>query len=433
MGKHTDKKYGLLTIKEKIVKDIYGAKCDCGKETNAYMSNIRKALERGNIPSCGCLRGQNISKNLTGKPGWRKIHFTDEQVDRMVELFNQKINLVRIGKEFGVSGPTIKKQLELRGCEVKQRRYVLNDEYFDNIDTEEKAYWLGFLGADGCIRRRELNKFGKTQGDSISLKLSVQDEDHLIKFKNQISPDSKIRHYTSQTITKKGTPSMSHICQVIIHGNRLVEGIMKQGILPRKTFTINRPPIEEKYYRHFIRGFFDGDGCAYLSHRENGSPKLLYSIACASTKLKDFFKEELKKLDIEYREDGLSIFIKKHTNQYKFYHFMYDDSTIYLKRKKDKADEFINFFNKMSERVDSFPGKHSYDINYHKIDRNWTDDEINILRDTNNKIPFKYLSGTLLPNKSISQIGRMRIKLGIVSDKRKMNGYLQIRKELKGF
>ena len=66
------------------------------------------------------------------------------------------------------------------------------------------------------------------------------------------------------------------------------------------------------------------------------------------------------------------------------------------------------------------------------IHREWTNEEIKILYETNNIIPFTYLSKTLLPNKSKSQITRMRTKLGIVSDNRKIKGYLKIRKELKG-
>ena len=282
-----------------------------------------------------------------------KIYFTDEQEQEIIKLFNNKINLRRIGKQYGVTDPVIKRILAKYNIKPKQRRHDVNEEYFDVIDTEEKAYWLGFLGADGCVRRRVNEENGKTRGDSINLKLSVLDEEHMIRFKNQICPDAKITYYTNKTITKKGNPSISHTCNLVLCGNKLVQGVIKQGLVPRKTFVIDKPPIEEKYYRHYIRGFFDGDGCAYLSYRKDTQNLILkYSIACASPKLKEFIKEQFDKLDIEYYEDKLSVHLRKHTDQFKFYHYIYDDSTVYLKRKKDKGDEFIEFFNKMSKRED---------------------------------------------------------------------------------
>lgn len=362
----------------------------------------------------------------------QKIIFTDEQVQKIITMFNEKLNMTKIGKVFGVTGPVITRVLLENGLTPKQRRYDVNEEYFDNVDTEEKAYWLGFLAADGCVRRRVNNDTGKTRGDSIVLKLSVMDEDHIVRFKNQISPNSKISYYTSKTITKKGNLSISNACTVRINSNKLVQSIIKLGVTPKKTFTIDKPNIEEKYYKHFIRGFFDGDGCAHLAYRTNNNPRLYFSIACASDKLKSFFIEELNKLGIEFYQDNLSIFIKKHISNYLFYHYLYDEATVFLKRKKDKADIFINFFNNMNNRTDSFPGKHAYDLNYKKIDREWTDEEIKILYETNNKIPFSFLSGTLLPNKSVPQIARKRKKLGINCDNRKIVGYLKIRKELKG-
>jgi hypothetical protein len=61
----------------------------------------------------------------------------------------------------------------------------------------------------------------------------------------------------------------------------------------------------------------------------------------------------------------------------------------------------------------------------------WTEEELRVLIDTNDKIPYSYLSGTYIPNKSEGQIHRMRNKLGLKS-RRKIPGYLNMRKEIKG-
>ena len=97
-----------------------------------------------------------------------KIYFTEEQEQEMIRLFNERINLRKIGDVFGVTTPTIKRILAKYNIKPKQRRHDVNEEYFDVIDTEEKAYWLGFLGADGCIRRRVNDKNGKIDGYDVS-------------------------------------------------------------------------------------------------------------------------------------------------------------------------------------------------------------------------------------------------------------------------
>jgi hypothetical protein len=365
--------------------------------------------------------------------GMEKIHFSNEQVDRMVELFEERLSLKKIGMEFGVAGPTIKKQLELRGCIIKQRRHEITEGYFKEIDTEEKAYWLGFLAADGCIRRR-INEKGKTRGDSIILKLSVLDEDHLKRFKNSICPTAKISHYVSEVVTKKGYHSVSKACILRIHGNEIVQDIIKLGVGPRKTFIITKPNIDEKYYRHYIRGFFDGDGCCYIKSKKGRRGvdvmKVQYSIACASKNLRDFFSEELDKQEItNVCHDELSVFIRGgFMNFKKFFDYLYKDSTIYLERKYNKGMEFINYFKSLSD--DPFINEYVYNPDVKRPDEIWTDEELKTLIETNNKVPYAYLTGFLIPNKSKQQIMRMKNKLGLKS-KRKINGYLKMKEKIK--
>jgi hypothetical protein len=202
------------------------------------------------------------------------------------------------------------------------------------------------LAADGCIRRRVSDKNGKTRGDSINLKLSVLDEEHMMKFRDSISPDSKIYYQTGITKDKKGKECISYSCVLGIYGNDLVQDVMKLGLHPRKTHTIGKPNIDEKYYRHFIRGFFDGDGCIHTSH-SGGYPSTSYSIACASELLKEWILGELEKNNIKFRKvDKLSIGIYTVNGCNDFYHYLYDDSTLYLQRKKDKGDLFIEHYNK---------------------------------------------------------------------------------------
>jgi len=414
---------------KKTIKQIE-VLCDCG---NTIIRPYH-AVKGGRLKSCGCSKNLFISNSQKGKESHRKIHFTEEQVDRMVELFNRKVNLTKIGKEFGVTANPIKIQLELRGFVIKQRRHEVTEGYFKVVDSEEKAYWLGFLAADGCIRRR-VNKEGKTRGDSIALKLSVMDEKHMEKFRDSICPTAKIYYQTCKTVTKKGNDSYSDTCNLGINGNELVQDIIKLGVGPRKTFTVGKPNIDEKYYRDFIRGFFDGDGCCYINKKlgKRGSYTLgiNYSFACASKDMRDFFAEELTKVDIPTKcYDDLNLNITGgFINSKKFFDYLYTDATIYLERKYDKGMEFVEYFNNLPQ--DLFINEYVYNPDKKRPDVVWTEEELKILIDTNDKIPYRYLSGTYIPNKSEQQIFRMRKKLGLKS-RRKIPGYLNMRKEIKG-
>jgi hypothetical protein len=428
-------RFGMIVIIEKVDTERYVAKCDCGEEKIKHIQNIKKSVKSGGIVSCGCMRGYNIGQKHIGKESHRKIHFTKEQVDRMVELHNQKVNVLEIAKEFGLTAQPIKNQLILRGCVVGNRRYEITEGYFKTIDSEEKAYWLGFLAADGCIRRR-VNEIGKSRGDAVTLKLSVLDEKHLERFRDSICPNAIISHHVSRTTTKKGTPSVSYNCFLGVYSNELVQDIMKLGVGPKKTFTIPKPTIDEKYYRDYIRGFFDGDGCCYVK-KTKGSRGLYtfdikFSLCCASKELRDFFAEELGKINIQTKSyDNLNLnIVGGFLGAKKFFDYLYTDATIYLQRKYDKGMIFVNHFNNLSK--DIFINEYVYNPDITKPDEVWTEEELKVLIETNDKIPHSYLSGTHIPNKSKQQIFRMRKKLGLKS-RRKIPGHLNMRKEMKGY
>lgn len=418
--------------KEYIKKTkLIEVECDCGK---VIVQNYSK-VKAGRIKSCGCSTKRLISEGNKGRESPKKIHFTEEQVDRMVELHSQGVAINEIGREYGVTQNPIKVQLKLRGRIVGNRRYKVTENYFKTVDSEEKAYWLGFLAADGCIRRR-VNEKGKSRGDGIYLKLAVLDESHMEKFRDSICPDAKITYQRNKTVTKSGKDSFSNSCNLRINGNELVQDIIKLGVGPRKTFTVGKPNIGEEYYKHFIRGFFDGDGCCYvkktLGKRGLYTVSVRFSFACASKDMRDFFAEELGKIGIDTKcYDNLNLQVTGgFINDKKFFDYLYTDATIYLQRKYDKGMIFVEHFNNLPK--DIFINEYVYNPDISKPDEVWTEEELKILIDTNDKIPYSYLSGGYIPNKSKQQIFRMRKKLGLKA-RRKVPGYLNMRKEMMGY
>ena len=106
----------------------------------------------------------------------------------VIEKYNELKNLKKVAESFGVSLRPIKRILKKNNLELTNRRYNVNHKYFEVIDTEEKAYWLGFLYADGCVIKTKT-------GSSLLLKLSVKDEEHLNLFKTNIFNSSSLSNY----------------------------------------------------------------------------------------------------------------------------------------------------------------------------------------------------------------------------------------------
>ena len=253
---------------------------------------------------------------------------------KVVESYLRLKNIHKVAEEFKVSLSPIKRTLKESGIEVTNRRYIVNDGYFDVIDTEGKAYWLGFLYADGYIRERK-------SGNSLEVKLSVKDRDHLLLFRKCIGSNHLIKEGQNK-VKYKGGISTSDMVHLAMYSSKLVNSIKKQGFHSRKTFTIEKPNIEKEMIPHFIRGYFDGDGSFSFNPKKYINKT---QIVTASIKFQEFIISELKNNDIKinlYSEIKLQI--QNKMDNKKFYDYIYKNATIYLKRKKEKYEEFRRYY-----------------------------------------------------------------------------------------
>lgn len=377
LEKYIGTKLGKVTIKKRVNGPKFEVECDCGVKTIKDLSNLIMTQKKGNIPSCGCMKSYNMGRKKKGKESHKKVHFTDEQVKSIIEQFHNRVSLDVIAKQYGLSQPVIRKVVMNMGLVPQQRRSDLNENYFDVVDSETKAYWLGYLAADGCIRvRTQVDKNGnhKTQGNSIHLKLSTMDEEHLKKFRDEVCPNSVLKYATSVVKTRIGNISTSYSVVLNLYSNYIVSQIIDKGVGPRKTFTIGKPNIEEKYIRHYIRGLFDGDGCVVT---EDGK-RLIYRITTASENMNKFLKELFESLGINMIRMGINCVIGRKEDTMKFYNYIYDDATIWLERKKDKT---IKVFEEV-KRIEEWELK--YGIKYNGANR-WPDEDLDILIETYRK------------------------------------------------
>jgi intein-encoded DNA endonuclease-like protein len=261
----------------------------------------------------------------------RKIMLNDIEV-RM--KYDELLNIHEVAKYFNVSISPIIRILRENSIKLTNRRYNVDKEYFDDVNTEEKAYWLGFLFADGYIRERKY-------GNSLEMKLSEKDENHLHLFRKHLKSNHKIIKGINKTKCKSGI-SESRICHLAIYSNELVKSIKNKGMHSKKTFTIDKPNIDKNLINHFIRGYFDGDGSFSFNPKKYINKTQIVS---ASVNFIDFIINELKENQIEIRlYSNIKLQIQNKIDNLKFYNYIYKNATIFLERKKDKYDEFRKYY-----------------------------------------------------------------------------------------
>lgn len=228
----------------------------------------------------------------------------------------------------------------------KQRRiYALrNEDFFHIIDTEEKAYWLGFLMADGCVSQKE-----NGYANSIHIGLARQDRQHLVKFNKSIDTDKPIYDFKSQGNDKS---------EIEISSNKMFNDLYSLGCVPNKTYKITWVNLDNDSLQFaFIRGYFDGDGSILKSFDINTLYKVTVSIAGYKSnimKFIDFLSEH--NINAQFRADkrqnkykseeqfGALVFPNKY-ERYKFLSVIYPQSAkVYLDRKFILARKYIELF-----------------------------------------------------------------------------------------
>ena len=149
---------------------------------------------------------------------------------------------------------------------LTRTRKTCQRNFFNIIDTEEKAYWLGFFFADGYISFSEAN-FKKGQLATtycVGIKLNWSDRDHLKKFNKSINGNYKVfKETTHPDGFRKQT---TEAAKILVYSQQMYNDLNK--FFDRdKTYTAKCPDIPENLMRHFIRGYFDGDGCFTLTEK----------------------------------------------------------------------------------------------------------------------------------------------------------------------
>lgn len=274
----------------------------------------------------------------------RKI-ITEELKKEIIEYYlSQPMALKQVEKKYELSTPTIIKILDgiPRYPKAKLFNPDLQEHFFQNIDTEEKAYFLGLMIADGNVFKDNTGRQA-----SISITLDLKDEYILQKFKKVLN--------TNTNIGKDGRGCG----QIAVRSNIMAQDLQKYGVVPRKSNITYLPSISnENMMNHLIRGIFDGDGSIIARPNPNDidqNNRYLHSISFCGTHqlMEDISKfcEKVLFLKIipkvyDYKDRQLSeIKIQNIEDIKTFGDWLYKDATIYLTRKRDIYNDFLIHYN----------------------------------------------------------------------------------------
>lgn len=192
----------------------------------------------------------------------KKVIFSQKQNEQIIKMYTKdKMTMANIGKQFGVSRTVISRILKENSIENNDRhKYTGNYRIFQNIDTAEKAYWLGFIAADGCVYERT-----EKGGNFISINIHRGDKKHLEKFLKFLNSNAQIIDH----VQTKGFSNNTLMSKVTINSKDMVNDCKNKGIIPRKSLILEPPKISEEFWLPFILGYFDGDGSIYQSNSNN--------------------------------------------------------------------------------------------------------------------------------------------------------------------
>lgn len=251
--------------------------------------------------------------------------FSETECSQIIKSYKEGSKIIDISKEFKTRPEKISKLIKDHGISVSSKNcyrvnYSLNHDYFDTIDTEEKAYFLGFLFADGGVAE-----------NSNTISLSINDVEILNKFAEEIK------------LTKSfyKNPSHNKATTIYFSSFKMKNDLIKLGCTPRKSLTLKFPSLDlvpEYLIRHFIRGYFDGDGHIYV--KKNIYQLGIMSSKCFCSELKLFLEKKgfIFHWDtVNSKAFRIRCCSKKQIINLREY--LYNDSRIFLNRKYNKIKE----------------------------------------------------------------------------------------------
>lgn len=275
---------------------------------------------------------------ITGLRKKFKIKRKHKDSEWLIDQYCNKLRtVISIAEECGVGREEIRLALRKLNIEPNyetmrqgSKKHDYDESVFDVIDTEEKAYWAGFIMGDG-----QIEEFKRPRADGstylnyrLNINLKYSDIDHLQKFLDFLKCTTK---KIKKVNVKMPSGNIAEVGHIRISSRPLSLALIDKGIIPRKSLNEPEPSgIPNHLIRHFIRGLLDADGM--ISDAEKTTPS---ATICDGKVLMKWVQKQYPYLSLKKDNqcDGLYILRTKKENVLNFLNSLYENSTIYLERK----------------------------------------------------------------------------------------------------
>ena len=303
---------------------------------------ISKIYKVSKVTICRILNKNNIPIRRN-----YKYNYEDSIFEEMVIKYNNGEKIKQISKNYNIPTHIIKHFFKLKGIKLRENRlefriYPINENYFDEIDTNSKAYFLGLLFADGC-----------NTGKTISISLSNEEDAKILEFFSkeiyQCNKPLKVNK-TKYKLAYRFAITNKHMCNKLIN----------YGMIPNKSLKLKYPNgLNDNLFFSFLLGYFDGDGCARIikGHKKDSLRKVTFSILGTQDFLIEIKNKinQLLKLDYDikiYKNKNTHIYelrIIAIDDVYKLFKAMYSENNIFFERKYNKFYEIFEERRKNNE------------------------------------------------------------------------------------
>lgn len=281
---------------------------------------------------------------------YKKIPYnqlTEKQKTLIVDVYYREkdMKFSKISDFLQISMRAIQRVLKEKKIEtLRKNRYTLNEDYFSVIDTEQKAYFLGLIYADGYVGDENFN--------NIVISLSGEDGYMVQEFANAINFTGSLR------IDKQGGGYKNAKPKTVLNfsSEKMSSDLRKIGLYPNKSTTLDfLPEIDEELYRHFIRGYFDGDGgitsSTSTSYHQTKEGKKVYKNLGYKMDIigtKEFVKKLREKMPIKHcrytqsnSDNMYYLSLSSREDLPVIFDYFYKDATVYFKRKFNKMSKIL--------------------------------------------------------------------------------------------
>lgn len=311
------------------------------KETEYILNNYKEYTNQELADVIGCtkrqierlLRSNGIKKGKSVPHRKQRIFSMED--DNFIKLNYHNMTSIEIGNVLGYSKHQIDGRVQKLGL---RKNRVINDSYFSIIDSSLKAYYLGFIFADGWIIYNEEKRIYE-----LGMQLQSQDCYVLEKLNFELGNQNIIYHKPSEKMILNNhfiTRGDSDVLR--IYSKQLTSDLINLGIVPNKSQKNIYPKIDGVYFWDFLRGYIDGDGCYYKNNNQ-----VYMHITSASVEVLQYIQSKLALYNIDTR------LYCENSKKYRLMcvntkemcklvnRLYYKDDLFYLTRKYEKIKHFL--------------------------------------------------------------------------------------------